>query len=149
MQHHPGIDSNGLHLWIFYFETALPARYLGYNIQIAKDDNRLTNGQRRLNMQPLLTVPDDIISQWRKKYTKAGKVTHRSELIQCSDYEIVKTYDTELRGIVNYYSLAYNVSQFNAIKHVAIESAVRTIAAKHKQKTGWLGLWKISAKKRW
>lgn len=69
---------------------------------------------------------------------KAGKITHRSALIQSSDFEIIKTYDAELRGIVNYYSLGYNVSEFYAVKHNAMESAVKTIAAKHKSSATWV-----------
>lgn len=87
------------------------ARYLGYDIRIAKDDNQLTNGQRCLNMSPVLRVPTEIASHWRRKYTKKGKPFHRAALIHCSDFEIVRTYGVEFQGVVNYYSLAYNVSK--------------------------------------
>ncbi|HET6597975.1 MAG TPA: group II intron reverse transcriptase/maturase, partial [Anaerolineales bacterium] len=62
-----------------------------------------------------------------------GKPANRPELLQCSDFEIVKTYGSEFRGIVNYYSMAYNVAHsFNPVKYMFMESAARTLANKHK-----------------
>jgi len=118
--------------------TKAPARYLGYDIRVAIDNNRITNGMRALNMNIVLKVPEEVIRQSSKKYTKSGKTVHRSELMQCSDIEIVKAYDTELRGIVNYYSLADNVSRFYKVKYLAIDSAAKTLAAKHKQRKTWV-----------
>ena len=119
--------------------TTKAARYLGYEIRIARDNNMLTDGKRRLNMYPQLKVPADVANEWRKKYTKNGKPTARYELLQCSDIEIVMTYGLELQGVVNYYRLAYNVSNaFYPVKSVFIQSAAMTIAAKHQKKVSWV-----------
>ena len=83
--------------------TEKPAKYLGYHIQVVINNNRLTGGRRALNMNSVLKVPKEVIKQSKKKYTKSGKTVHRPELLQCSDMEIVKIYDAELRGLVNYY----------------------------------------------
>ena len=121
--------------------TTGKARFLGYDIHIAIDNNMMTVQDREqttfrrraLNMVPILAVPQDVARQWRMKYTKHGKPTNRPELLQCTDMEIVTTYGQEFQGVVNYYSLAHNVSQsFYPVKHVFMESAVRTLANKHK-----------------
>jgi len=117
------------------------ARFLGYDIHIAVDNNQMTKQDRErtryrrraLNMTPILAVPQEVARQWRMKYTKKGKPTNRPELLQSSDMEIVMTYGREFQGVVNYYNLAHNVSQsFYPVKHVFMESAVRTLANKHK-----------------
>ena len=118
------------------------ARYLGYNIKVNKDNTRLTNRdrnkkrnktQRSINYKICLRVPEEKSKEWVRKHTRNGKPIHRTELIQMSDFEIVQTYGQELRGIVNYYSLAENVAvAFYPVKTVSIQSAASTIARKHK-----------------
>ncbi|MGE5373920.1 MAG: reverse transcriptase domain-containing protein [Bacteroidota bacterium] len=121
--------------------TTQPAHYLGYDIRVVIDNNQMTkqnkqhtrHRSRAINMLPVLAVPPQISRAWRMKYTRNGKPANRPELLQCSDFEIVKTYGSELRGIVNYYSMAYNVAHsFNPVKHMFMESAARTLANKHK-----------------
>jgi hypothetical protein len=47
--------------------------------------------------------------------------------------EIITTYGLEFQGVVNYYTLAHNVSIcFYPVKHIFMESAVRTLANKYK-----------------
>jgi group II intron reverse transcriptase/maturase len=121
--------------------TTQPAHYLGYDIRVVIDNNQMTkqnkqhtrHRSRAINMLPVLAVPPQISRAWRMKYTRNGKPANRPELLHCSDFEIVKTYGSELRGIVNYYSMAYNVAHsFNPVKHMFMESAARTLANKHK-----------------
>jgi hypothetical protein len=121
--------------------TTQAARYLGYEIKVALDNNQMTKQHKRynrhrsraINMLPVLSVPADVARQWRTEYTKNGKPTNRPELLQCSDFEIVKTYGLEFQGVVNYYAMAYNVARsFYPVKYMFMESAVRTLANKHK-----------------
>ena len=121
--------------------TTDKARFLGYDIHIAIENNQMTVQDREqtsfrrraLNMTPVLAVPQDVARHWRMKYTKNGKPTNRPELLQCSDMELVTTYGQEFQGVVNYYSLAHNVAKsFYPVKYVFMESAVRTLANKHK-----------------
>lgn len=125
--------------------TTGKARFLGYDIHLAVDNNQMTAQirgktryrRRALNMTPILAVPQDVARRWRTKYMKRGKPTNRPELLQCSDMEIVLTYGREFQGIVNYYSLAHNVAKsFYPVKHVFMESAVRTLANKHHTSRG-------------
>lgn len=117
------------------------AHFLGYDIRVAKDNNQMpkqssqrkTRRMRAINMLPVLSVPSKVASFWKKKYTKNGKPVNRPELLQCSDFEIVTTFGSEFRGIVNYYSMAYNVARsFYPVKYMFMESAARTLANKHK-----------------
>jgi group II intron reverse transcriptase/maturase len=121
--------------------TSQRAHYLGYDIRVAVDNNQMTkqdkqhtrHRSRAINMLPVLSVPEQVAHFWKMKYTKNGKPTNRPELLQCSDFEIVKTYGDEFRGIVNYYSMAYDVARrFYTVKYMFMESAARTLANKFK-----------------
>lgn len=57
---------------------------------------------------------------------------HRKELEGESDYTIVTRYQLEYRGLVNYYRLAYNLSQLNKLKWVMEISLTKTLASKHR-----------------
>ena len=61
-----------------------------------------------------------------------GKPAHRSFLIHDEDYSIVEQYQSEFRGVVQYYKLAYNVSYFGRLQWVMEWSLAKTLAAKHK-----------------
>ena len=47
------------------------------------------------------------------------------------DYDIVRTYGAEYRGIVQYYLLATDVWRFTALRWDAQTSMLKTLAAKH------------------
>ena len=47
-------------------------------------------------------------------------------------YSIVEHYQSEFRGVVNYYLLAYNVHHFGRLQQVMEMSLARTLVAKHK-----------------
>ena len=119
--------------------TSQRAHYLGYDIRVAVDNNQMTkqdkqhtkHRSRAINMLPVLAVPEQVAHFWKMKYTKNGEPTNRPELLQCSDFEIVSTYGSEFRGIVNYYIMAYNVAcSFYPVKYMFMESAARTLANK-------------------
>jgi group II intron reverse transcriptase/maturase len=115
------------------------ARFLSYEIRIDTDTDRkaeLAKGRTRtLTKRPMLRVPHDVIVKWGEKYKKDGKTIHRTELLNLADYDIVQTYDAELRGLVNYYLMAVNVSHLYLVKSLMMESLVKTLATKHKCKT--------------
>ncbi len=48
------------------------------------------------------------------------------------DYDIVRIYGAEYRGIVNYYLLATNVSDLSTLRWNAETSMLKTLAAKHR-----------------
>ena len=65
------------------------------------------------------------------RYRKHGKPWHRSRLQNLDDYDIVRTYGAEYRGVVNYYLLAQDVSRLTRLRWNALTSMLKTLAAKH------------------
>ena len=61
-----------------------------------------------------------------------GKPWHRSRLQNLDDYNIVRIYGAEYRGIVNYYLLAQDVWRLGTLCWNAQTSMLKTLAAKHK-----------------
>lgn len=63
-------------------------------------------------------------------------IKSRPALIQGSDAEIIRTYNSELRGLVNYYSIANNARKsLESIVSMGRRSCVMTLAHKHKMST--------------
>ena len=113
--------------------TSQAARFLGYElVNQHANDQFDRNGRRRVNGQIGLRVPAAVIEQHCQAYMRKGKPAHRNYLIHDEDYGIVAQYQSEFRGVVNYYLLAYNVSHFGRLQSVMEMSLARTLAAKHK-----------------
>ncbi|WP_223838489.1 group II intron reverse transcriptase/maturase [Saccharopolyspora pogona] len=107
------------------------ARYLGYEIITQHNDTRITGGRRTANGQIALRVPLDVITTKCAPYLRHGKPWHRSPMQNLDDYDIVKTYGNEYRGIVQYYLLAIDVWRLSRLRWVAETSMLKTLAAKH------------------
>lgn len=108
-----------------------PARYLGYNIIVQHANTRLTNGRRSVNGTIALRVPPDVIKAQSARYRQHGKPWHRSRLQNLDDYDIIRIYGAEYRGVVNYYLLAQDVWRLNTLRWNAVTSMLKTLAAKH------------------
>lgn len=101
------------------------ARFLGYDVRVrreAKIKQRSDNiTQRSLNNKAELNMPlNDKIHQFlfSKGIVLQGNdgilyPTHRPYLERFTDLEIVSTYNAELRGICNFYSMASNFNKLN------------------------------------
>jgi group II intron reverse transcriptase/maturase len=107
------------------------ARYLGYEIIVQHGDSKITAGQRAVNGKIALRVPLDVIKAKRAPYLRHGKPWHRTTLQNLDDYDIVKTYGAEYRGVVQYYLLANDVWRLNRLCRDAQTSMLKTLAAKH------------------
>jgi hypothetical protein len=119
------------------------ARFLNYEIFVNWDNTKRTVNSRGINMRSInggivLAVPNDVYRQWKEKVTNAeGKVIHRPELRNRSDYDIVSTYEVELQGLINYYTLAHNVyKKMSALRFIWFNSLAKTLAGKHKTSKG-------------
>ncbi|MGR5978261.1 group II intron reverse transcriptase/maturase [Bacillus cereus] len=68
------------------------------------------------------------------KINKDGKwqAVHRNALIRISDLEILETYNSEIRGLYNYYCLAENACQVYYFAHFMKYSLYKTFAGKYK-----------------
>lgn len=107
------------------------ARYLGYEIIVQHSDSKITDGRRAANGKIGLRVPLDVIKAKRAPYLCHGKSWHRAAMQNLDDYDIVKTYGAEYRGIVQYYLLANDVWRLNRLCRDASTSMLKTLAAKH------------------
>lgn len=115
------------------------AKFLGYNVGMAQCNSRIMNKRRTINGLPVLEVPEEIVQEWVRRYTKNGIPHHRQELVNNSDYDIVMTYNMEFQGLVNYYVMAHNVAEsMYSIKRVMWQSLIKTLAVKNRQKATWI-----------
>jgi len=108
------------------------ARFLGYEITVQHSSTKITGGRRAVNGVIGLKVPRDVIRAKCAPYRKNGKPWHRSRLQNQSDYDIVRIYGAEYRGVVNYYLLARNTWRLGTLRWNAETSMLKTLAAKHR-----------------
>src|SRR5260370_1843144 len=109
-----------------------PARFLGYDIIVQHCDTKLTGGCRAANGKIALRVPPDVVRAQCARYRQHGKPWHRSRLQNLPDYDIVRIYGAEYRGVVNYYLLAQDVSRLHTLQWNALTSMLKTLGAKHR-----------------
>jgi group II intron reverse transcriptase/maturase len=107
------------------------ARYLGYEIIVQHSDSKITGGRRAVNGRIALRVPREVIKAKRATYLRHGKPCHRPAMQNLDDYQIVKTYAAEYRGVVQYYLLASDVWRLSALRWTTEISMLKTLAAKH------------------
>jgi group II intron reverse transcriptase/maturase len=107
------------------------ARYLGYEIIIQHNDSKVTGGSRSVNGTIGLRVPLDVIKAKRAPYRRHGKPWLRPVMQNLDDYDIVRTYGAEYRGVVQYYLLAADVWRLDRLRLDAETSMLKTLAAKH------------------
>lgn len=122
------------------------AKFLGYDIKVRDDMSTKSdkNGttKRMFNGSVQLLIPDGTIEKKilerkmvRNIDEKPWKILHRPSLQGLSDLEIVETYNAELRGLYNYFSLAENVShKMWQLRYVMEYSCLKTLAGKYKSK---------------
>jgi hypothetical protein len=77
-------------------------------------------------------VPPDVIKAQCAPYRQHGKPWHRSRLQNLDDYDIVRIYGAEYRGVVSYYLLAQDVWRLHTLHWHAQTSMLKTLAAKHR-----------------
>jgi hypothetical protein len=115
------------------------ARFLNYEINLMNSNEKIgtvnQHRQRIINQELWFSVPKDVINRWKARVSKKGVITHRAELQNISDYDIISTYEVELQGLINYYNRAHNVYRsMNYLRHLWEHSLTKTLAAKHKTK---------------
>ena len=114
------------------------ARFLGYEISAAQANSKITKGtdnvkRRSVNGVIQLHVPRRVKTKWKRRYTRHGQPHQIGGYIELTDYEIVETFGAQLRGLTNFYSLADNIGvALRHVRWVCLESARKTLAAKHK-----------------
>jgi group II intron reverse transcriptase/maturase len=107
------------------------ARFLGYDISVQHSGTKIANGRRVANGKVALRVPPDVIKAQCARYRQHGKPWHRPRLQNLDDYDIVRVYGAEYRGVVNYYLLAQDVWRLRTLRWNAETSMLKTLAVKH------------------
>jgi len=119
-------------------------RFLGYDLRRRENTyvrKTIVSGapsyRRHIGNLIKLHVPEDKLKGFCKSRSYgsylAGESKHRSYLLNLSDAEIISKYNSELRGIFQYYKLAYNYSgALWKLHYVADYSCRKTLANKHK-----------------
>jgi len=121
------------------------ARFLGYDVRISHNNTIRRAGtntftKRTLSNKTELTIPlNDKIMKFLfdnkvVKQKQSGELIpiRRLELLNCKDIEIISTFNAELRGICNYYSIASNFSKLNYFSYLMEYSCLLTLCAKYK-----------------
>ena len=96
-----GLELNQAKTLITHARTQ-PARFLGYDIIVQHCNTKQTGGRRAANGKIALRVPPDVVKAQCARYRQQGKPWHRTRLQNLDDYDIVRTYGAEYRGVVNY-----------------------------------------------
>ncbi len=123
------------------------ARFLGYDLRIRRNGAVKPHGQatqRTLNGSVELCIPfNDKIHKFLfskniviQKDDGSMFPVSRSELLGKTELEIITTFNAELRGICNYYSLACNFYKLNYFSYLMEYSCLKTLANKHKSSVG-------------
>jgi hypothetical protein len=107
------------------------ARFLGYHITVQHSSTKITKSRRSANGKIALRVPPEVVKAQCARYRQHGKPWHRSRLHNLDDYDIVRVYAAEYRGVVSYYLLAQDVWRLRTLRWHAKTSMLKTLAAKH------------------
>ena len=123
-------------------------RYLGYDIRVVRDKatKRDKNGalKRPWYGKVFLYVPHE---KWENKLHELRvmqvkwdenrgrdfwRPMHRNELLNSTDIEIVRQYNSEIRGLYNFYRIAENVGVLSKFYYMMRYSMLKTYAGKYR-----------------
>ena len=138
------------------------ARFLGYDVRVRRNNeikktDSLKLPKRTLNNLITLSIPlknkIEVFMKERRimRTNKSGKLepTHRKELLSLTPLEILTVYNSELRGLCNYYHMAGNYSKLNYFNYIMEYSCLKTLAAKFKTTIGKIKEKYRSGSKKW
>ena len=122
------------------------AHFLGFNIYVRKSNlpkrdkaGKLVRnyGGRVVLEVATETIRDKLLSLKAMKMTyvngkEVWKPVARYSMKDSDDLEILKTYNSEIRGFYNYYSIANNSSIINSFKYIMEYSMYKTYATKYR-----------------
>ncbi|WP_438939903.1 reverse transcriptase domain-containing protein [Chitinophaga hostae] len=128
-------------------QAQTPAKFLGYEINIrkasqaTKRSSKTGNKARVYDHKVVLNLSTETMRRKLVEYEAITMITHnghqiwkplsRTKLINNDDLEIIDTYNAEIRGFYNYYSIANNSSSINDFYHIMQYSMFKTFAKKY------------------
>lgn len=121
------------------------AKFLGYEVTIRKTNKTRKNKKgiaiRSLDHKTVLLLPFEVMRDKlmgykamkivREKGKEKWESTSRPYLRSNDDLEILTRYNSEIRGIYNYYCLANNVNILNDFYYIMKESMYKTFSSKY------------------
>lgn len=109
------------------------AKFLGYEIHVIHEDSKHDQrGQRSINGVIGLRIPLKVKQEKCAIYMRHGKPIHLPQRSIDSDYSIITQYQAEYRGLVQYYSMAYNLTTLTYLRYIMEASLVKTLANKYR-----------------
>ncbi len=117
------------------------AKFLGYEVHVMQEDTKRVqvrrggniHTRRSINGKIGLRVPERVVKEKSQMFMRQGKAAQRAELTTLSAYEIVMKYQAEYRGLVEYYRMAYNLSNaLDKLEWIMEVSLTKTLANKLK-----------------
>lgn len=122
-------------------------KFLGYNISVRRNQqvfkNSLGRKIRSLNGKVELAVPLDKIERFllekgivKQSKAKLFRPAHRKGWLYLPDHEILERYNSEIRGILNYYYLSANYYKLSYFCYLMEYSCLATLAGKHNSSIG-------------
>ena len=126
--------------------TEKSAKFLGYEIYVRKSNltkrSRTGRIRRAFNKKVYLKLTTDVMKNKLLEYgvleikihngKEQWKPKARVQFINNDDLEILDRYNSEIRGLYNYYSIANNCSVMNAFKYIMEYSMYKTFACKYR-----------------
>lgn len=130
--------------------TSECAGFLGYDIYVRRSNGckRDNSGRlaRHFNKKVVLSLPTRVIKKKLVEYAAVKlvprkgkedwKPVHRTYLINCDDLEILSKYNSEIRGMYNYYAIANNSVTLQSFKYIMEYSMYKTFARKYRTTMG-------------
>ncbi|MDV3182242.1 MAG: reverse transcriptase domain-containing protein, partial [Candidatus Phytoplasma australasiaticum] len=112
-------------------------RFLSYMIKVNptnKTRERKTT-KNSLNGKVQIQIPKAKAKEYGYEYNwlKEGKVRHDKTLADRDELEIIRTYQTIVRGIIQYFCLANNLGVLTHLSYLAEYSCLKTLARKRKK----------------
>ncbi|MDO8030470.1 group II intron reverse transcriptase/maturase [Candidatus Phytoplasma fabacearum] len=88
-----------------------------------------------LNGQVQIQIPKAKAEEYGYEYSwlKKGKVKHDETLADRDELKIIRTYQTIVRGIIQYFCLANNLTVLTHLNYLAEYSCLKTLARKRKR----------------
>lgn len=114
------------------------ARFLGYELKVEWANSYQTQTtlakKRTINGAIMLRMPEEVKNQWIRRYQKQGKPVHDGRKLHDTVFDIISRYNSEFRGVINYYRMAVNIGTVgHQIQWVMQSSLIKTLAVKNQE----------------
>ncbi|MDV3164166.1 MAG: group II intron reverse transcriptase/maturase, partial [Candidatus Phytoplasma australasiaticum] len=111
-------------------------RFLSYMVKVNPTNKTRQEKATKnsLNGKVQIQIPKAKAKEYGEEYNwlKRGKVRHDETLADRDELEIIRTYQTIVRGIIQYFCLANNLGVLTHLNYLAEYSCLKTLARKRK-----------------